>query len=46
MNKFNALPKTIKKTIRYIHQDASYEQALEIKKMLDMAIARKMESNK
>ncbi|MDQ0217498.1 hypothetical protein [Peribacillus cavernae] len=31
-------PKSIKKAIRYIKQDASKEQLIEIKKLLDYAI--------
>lgn len=34
-------PKSIEKSIRYIKQDATIEQLLEIKKLLDYAINRR-----
>lgn len=40
-------PKSVKKVIRFIHQDASIDQILEIKKQVEFAIKsriRKLES--
>ncbi len=31
-------PRSVKKTIRFIHQDATLEQLIEIKKLLDYTI--------
>ena len=39
-NKYSP-PKTVKKTIRFIHQDATLEQLIEIKKLLDYTINRR-----
>lgn len=41
MKQFDQLPKNVKKTIRYIKQDASLEQLVIIQKMLNQAIYRK-----
>ncbi|MGN7298767.1 hypothetical protein [Ferdinandcohnia sp. SAFN-114] len=39
MNKeFKDLPKSVKKVIRYIYQDASYEQLLSLEKQVKQAI--------
>jgi hypothetical protein len=38
MKKIDRFPKSIKKAVRYIKQDATMEQLLEIKKLLDSAI--------
>jgi hypothetical protein len=38
MKKLNEFPKSIKKAVRYIKQDASEEQLLEIKRLIDHAI--------
>jgi len=46
MSDFNELPKTIKKTVRYIYQEAPLEKLIDIQKVINDAIAkRKMESN-
>lgn len=42
MKDFNQYPKAIKKTVRYIKQDAPKEQLEEIKKLIDSAIDRRM----
>jgi len=42
MRKFCELPKTIQKTVRYIYQDASYEQVLQIKRLFDSVIQEKL----
>ena len=41
MKDFQKLPKNIKKTVRYINQDASYDQLMLIKKYVKQAIERK-----
>jgi hypothetical protein len=38
MNNFDKLPKSIKKAVRYIKQDASEEKLKEIKAVLEKAI--------
>ncbi|WP_177177390.1 hypothetical protein [Bacillus sp. MUM 116] len=38
MNRFDQYPKSIKKAIRYIKQDAPKEQLEEIKKLIEYAI--------
>jgi len=38
---FNELPKNVKKTIRYINQDASFEQLMIFKHYLNKAIKNK-----
>lgn len=38
MKKFDELPKSIKKTIRYINQDASFEQLVYLKQYLNKVI--------
>lgn len=46
MSNFNELPKTIKKTVRYIYQEAPLEKLVDIQKVINDAIVkRKMESN-
>ena len=46
MSNFNELPKTIKKTVRYIYQEAPLEKLVDIQKVINDAITkRKMESN-
>jgi hypothetical protein len=42
MEKLDYHPKSIKKAIRYIKQDASKEQLMEIKEILDYAIAKRI----
>jgi hypothetical protein len=41
MNNFDQFPKSIKKAIRYIKQDATKEQLEEIRKLIDYAIQRR-----
>lgn len=42
MKQFDQLPKNVKKTIRYIKQDASLEQLVIIQKMLNQAVSLKL----
>jgi len=42
MRQFSKLPKTIKKTVRYLYQDASYEQVIDIKRLFDKVIQEKL----
>ncbi|MGG1629506.1 hypothetical protein [Rossellomorea sp. NRS-1567] len=42
MTQLDDQPKSIKKAIRYIKQDASKEQLEEIRKLLDYAIYKRM----
>ncbi|KIL49345.1 hypothetical protein [Jeotgalibacillus soli] len=44
MGNFDRHPKSIKKAIRYIKQDASKEQLIEIKKLVNQAIQRRIQS--
>lgn len=41
IKKFNELPKSIKKTVRYINQDASIEDLKEIEKLISLAIEKR-----
>jgi hypothetical protein len=41
MKDFNSYPKSIKKAVRYIKQDATKEQLQEIRKLIDNAIQRR-----
>ncbi|MGG3271382.1 hypothetical protein ABEP16_20950 [Priestia aryabhattai] len=41
MKKFNELPKSIKKTIRYINQDASIDDLIKIEQLLSQAIEKR-----
>ncbi|MGI8384806.1 hypothetical protein [Robertmurraya sp. P23] len=41
MGNIDKFPKTIKKTVRYIKQEATREQLEEIKKIIDYAIQRR-----
>ncbi|MCM2974420.1 hypothetical protein M3592_03100 [Priestia aryabhattai] len=41
MNQLDKLPKNIKKTVRYINQNISYEQLLLFKKILVETIEKK-----
>lgn len=46
MSNFKDLPKTIKRTVRYIYQDAPLEKLIDIQKVINDAIdKRKRESN-
>lgn len=42
MNKLDDQPKSIKKAIRYIKQDASIEQLKEIEKLVNYAIQKRI----
>lgn len=42
MTDFHSLPKTIKKTIRYLHQDASVDKLVEIQKMINDVIQKRL----
>ena len=47
MSDFKELPKTIKKTVRYIYQDAPLDRLLEIQKVLNDVINNRLkEKNK
>lgn len=47
MSNFNHLPKTIKKTVRYIYQEAPLDMLVDIQKVINDAInKRKKEINK
>lgn len=41
MGKIDKFPKSIKKTVRYIKQEATREQLEEIKRVIDYAIKRR-----
>ncbi|MDC7771450.1 hypothetical protein POL88_21160 [Priestia megaterium] len=45
MKKFDDLPKNVKKTIRYIYQDASFEQLILLERHLKLAIEKRYESH-
>lgn len=45
MNDFKEFPKTIKKTVRYIYQDAPLDKLVEIQKVLNQAIDRRLKEN-
>ncbi|MBM7702316.1 hypothetical protein [Metabacillus iocasae] len=42
MKEFDKLPKSVKQTIRYVKQDASYEQLLRIQKMVNATIYHRL----
>ncbi|RPK15258.1 hypothetical protein [Priestia endophytica] len=46
MADFRSLPKTVKKTIRYLHQDASVDKLVEIQKMINDVIQKRLEMKK
>ncbi|WP_180955510.1 MULTISPECIES: hypothetical protein [Bacillus] len=41
MKDFDKFPKSIKKAVRYINQDATKEQLEEIRKLIDYAIKKR-----
>ncbi|MDQ0253153.1 hypothetical protein J2S74_000525 [Evansella vedderi] len=41
MKEMDRFPKSIRKAVRYIKQDATKEQLIEIKKLIDYAIERR-----
>lgn len=45
MKKFQDMPKTIKKTVRYIYQDAPLEKLEDIQKAIDKAIQQRLQKN-
>lgn len=46
MNGFKVMPKCIKKVIRYIYQDAPYENLLEIQSLVNSAIEKRLSESK
>jgi hypothetical protein len=46
MNTFKTMPKSIKKTVRYIYQDAPIEHLKEIQKLLNQAINQRLKEEK
>ncbi|GAB1793259.1 hypothetical protein [Priestia megaterium] len=42
MSDFKELPKTIKRTIRYIYQDAPLDKLIEIQKLINKAIDKRL----
>ncbi|MGG2088613.1 hypothetical protein ABFY59_16665 [Priestia aryabhattai] len=44
MESFDNQPKSIKKAVRYIKQDASKEQLVEIKKLFDTTIQKRIKA--
>lgn len=45
MSRFKDLPKTIKKTVRYIHQDAPPDKLIEIQKIINKVIDKRLREN-
>lgn len=43
MNEFDSLPKSVKKTVRYIKQDSTLEQLMYIQKLLNQTIRARKE---
>ncbi len=43
MPNFNNLPKTIKKTVRYIYQDAPVDKLMDIQKIINEALEKRLE---
>ncbi len=46
LKSFNVMPKSIKKAIRYIYQDASTEQLVEIQQLINQAIEKRLKESK
>lgn len=44
MNKFDTLPKAVKKTVRYIKQDSTLEQLFYIQKIINQTIKTRKEN--
>ncbi|WP_421381829.1 hypothetical protein ACOJQI_21170 [Bacillus salacetis] len=44
--KFQDMPKTIQKTVRYIYQDAPMEKLEEIHRVIERAIKERLQENK
>jgi hypothetical protein len=45
-NTFKTMPKSIKKTVRYIHQDAPIEHLKDIQNLLNQAIYQRLKKEK
>lgn len=43
MSSFKELPKTIKKTVRYIYQDAPVDKLMDIQKIINEVIQKRLE---
>jgi hypothetical protein len=43
MSSFDSMPKSIKKAVRYIYQDAPIEQLKEIQSLVNQAINQRLE---
>lgn len=46
MPNFNGLPKTVKKTVRYIYQDAPVEKLLDIQKVINEVIEKRFREDR
>jgi hypothetical protein len=46
MNTFKTMPKSIKKTLRYIYQDAPVEHLKDIQNLLNQAINQRLKEEK
>ncbi|MGM0867029.1 MAG: hypothetical protein ACQEWF_20355 [Bacillota bacterium] len=46
MKSFDLMPKSIKKAIRYIYQDAPYEHLVEIQQLINQAIEKRLKESK
>ncbi|MBN3554067.1 hypothetical protein JYA63_07325 [Fictibacillus nanhaiensis] len=46
MNGFKFMPKCIKKAIRYIYQDAPYDDLIEIRALVNSAIEKRLKEDK
>lgn len=46
MNQFKKMPKSVKKAIRYIHQDAPEDHLIELKKLFNYAIDKRIQEQK
>lgn len=43
MSNFNSLPKTVKKTVRYIYQDAPVDKLMDIQKIINEVIEKRLQ---
>lgn len=43
---FDDLPKTVKKTVRYIYQDAPVDKLIDIQKIINEVIEKRLEERK
>jgi hypothetical protein len=46
LKRFNVMPKSIKKAIRYIYQDAPTEQLVDIQQLINQAIEKRLKESK